>query len=83
MVTYERTEDQKPKFISDTGVECNVCRRGSMMVKIETHSRSSGDITQQLECSNCGESYPRLVSADKVTVIHDPNTSAIKGGNNG
>jgi hypothetical protein len=82
MATYERTEDQGPKFLSDTGVECNVCNRGTMMVKIETRNRGSGDITQQLECSNCGESYPRLVSPDRQSVLHDPNRSATKGGKN-
>lgn len=63
------TEKPKAKW-KDTGVECVVCGSGTMLVRSSIHK--GGDVTEHLECSNCQESYPRLVSALNGKVLVDP-----------
>lgn len=80
MSIYEKNPDNDKKLLSDTGVECVVCKKGNMWVRIETKRKDSDSLTQQLECENCGESYPRVVSTDRKIVIHDPLKSEIRKG---
>jgi DNA-directed RNA polymerase subunit RPC12/RpoP len=70
MANHLNSQSAEVKYISDTGVECMTCKKDTMRVREEL--RGSAHLTQYLECPNCGGAYPRLVSFDRQTVLHDP-----------
>lgn len=67
---HAMTEALKTKM-EDTGILCVVCSQGTMLVRGAV-KRNGSDITQHLECSNCQESYPRVVSSLDGKVLVDP-----------
>ncbi len=59
------------QYVSDTGVECKVCGKGTMHVRQQKENARSS-IVQQLECPVCGDAWPREVTLDGKTVVTDP-----------
>lgn len=69
---HSNAQSQPIKYLSKTDVDCRVCNKAKMHVRFEKVNRGKSTITQQLECPNCAEGYPREMDPDKVTVLSDP-----------
>jgi len=71
-MTLTNGQGKKVKYLSVTAIECRVCAKDNMRVRDEVKQFSGDSITQHLECPNCGEGYPRVISIDRKTVLIDP-----------
>lgn len=64
------TKEQKKNYLASKGSECPHCN-STNITSIEHPQADSGEMTQEIECEDCGEAWKDVYQLSGVEDIYD------------